>query len=98
MANGGREQLFDVRNDPHELTNLAAQRLEVVRMLRATAASVCDVPGAHDALDPETRDLRVFEFQRLPRHRIYQFDRSRGVTGFPERPEDALKAYRAQQG
>jgi len=97
LANGGREQLFDVRDDPHELSNLAGQRPEVVRMLRTTAVSVCDVPGARDALDPERRDLKAFEFTRLPRRRIYQFDRSRGVSGFPDRPEDALKAYRSRQ-
>jgi hypothetical protein len=25
--------------------------------------------------------------------RIYQFDRSRGVVGFPDKPQDALKTF-----
>jgi hypothetical protein len=49
------------------------------------------VPGARDALDGEK--LRAFPFRERPRMRIYQFDRSRGVVGFPDRPEDALKGF-----
>jgi len=94
LANGGREQLFDVRNDPNELKNLAGERPGVVRMLRATAISMCDVPGARDALAAERRDFRAFPFEPRPLFRIHQFDRSRGVTGFPDWPEDVLRAYR----
>ena len=42
-----------------------------------------------DALDGDK--LRVFPFRKRAPKRIYQFDRSRGVLGFPEKPEDALK-------
>jgi len=63
------------------------------RMMRETAAAACKVPGAADALDGN--DLRTWSFQERKRNRIYQFDRSRGVRGFPERPEDVLEAYRA---
>jgi arylsulfatase A-like enzyme len=34
------------------------------------------------------RRLRAFPFQPRPRTRIYQFDGSRGIRGFPARPED----------
>lgn len=95
IANGGLEQLFDLRTDPHELHNLAGARPDVARMLRTTAASACDVPGARDAL--QGGDLRAFPRADRELVRIYQFDYSRGVTGFPDRPEDALKAYRARQ-
>ncbi|GAG44736.1 unnamed protein product, partial [marine sediment metagenome] len=34
--------------------------------------------------------LRAFPFEARELRRIYQFDESRGVTGFPERPGDVL--------
>ena len=94
MANGGYRQLFDLASDPYELHNLADEHPEVVRRLHNTAAYVCDVPGARDALGggPGGCDLKVFPYTPRPLTRIYQFDRSRGVTGFPERPEDVLRS------
>jgi arylsulfatase len=89
LANGGREQLFNAVEDPAEARNLAAERAEIALRLRALAAAVCNTPGAAAALAGE--DLRVFPFQARPLNRIYQFDRSRGVTGFPARPEDVLQ-------
>lgn len=107
LANGGREQLFNVVEDPAELhnqlaapTNLQIRLLpedqppsevpaSVARRLRRLAVQRCSVPGAVAAL--QEGDLRAFPFQERPRRRIYQFDRSRGVTGFPARPEDVLK-------
>jgi hypothetical protein len=52
---------------------------------------MCRAPGAIDALAGD--ELRTFPFRERPRTRIYQFDRSRGVTGFPEQPQDALKGF-----
>jgi hypothetical protein len=47
------------------------------------------VTGATEALDGDK--LRVFPFRQRKPTRIYQFDQSRGVVGFPDKPEDALK-------
>ena len=94
FANGGGEQLFDMQNDPQELHNVVADYPDVTQKLRARAGAACDVPGAADALD--AAGLRTFPYRDRPRNRIYQFDRSRGVAGFPERPEDALNSYRLQ--
>jgi arylsulfatase len=91
IANGGGQQLFDMVNDPLELQNCVSEQEEVARAMRQTAVSACDVPGANDALDGE--DLRVFPYTARERSRIHQFDRSRGVTGFPERPQDVLEAW-----
>ena len=88
MANGGRQQLFDVEVDPNELKNLADSRPEVLAGLRREAVAACQVPGAHDALDGA--GFRSFAFLARPAGRIYQFDASRGVKGFPARPEDVL--------
>lgn len=88
IANGGREQLFDLTNDPCELKNLLASEPAAAASLRDIAVSACSVPGAKDALD--SKGLRSFPYSERKRIRIYQFDRSRGITGFPAKPEDAL--------
>ncbi len=86
LANGGREQLFDLEMDPNELRNRIEDYPEVKRELRALAVAECGVIGASDAL--QGNDLRSFPYQERPRKRIYQFDRSKGVEGFPEKPAD----------
>jgi len=91
MANGGREQLFNLKQDPNELSNCVASASKIRNELHALGVQACQAPGARDALDGEK--LRAFPFRERPRTRIYQFDRSRGVVGFPHRPEDALKDF-----
>ncbi len=86
IANGGREQLFDLAADPEELRNRAGDETGERRRLRRLAVEACRVPGAAAALDGD--DLRSFPFAEMPRKRIHQFDASRGVRGFPVRPED----------
>jgi choline-sulfatase len=88
LANGGREQLFDLQSDPHELRNLAAAKPDIVCELRRRAIAVCRSPGARDALEKD--DFRTFEFKSAPPRRICQFDRSRGVAGFQKHPGDVL--------
>jgi choline-sulfatase len=95
MANGGREQLFHMREDPLELANRADDRPDVARRLRERAVAACGVPGAADALCGD--DLHALPYRERARRRIYQFDRSRGVSGFPARPEDVLRAYRDRE-
>jgi choline-sulfatase len=91
MANGEREQLFDRKKDPNELSNCVTSSPEVRRALYALAVKACRVPGALGALDGNK--LRAFPFRQRPPTRIYQFDRSRGVVGFPDEPQDALKGF-----
>jgi arylsulfatase len=91
MANGGREQLFNLRRDPNELSNCVGSSSEIRDDLYALAVKACRVPGATDALDGDK--LRVFPFRKRTPKRIYQFDRSHGVLGFPEKPEDALQGF-----
>lgn len=89
MANGGREQLFDLARDPLEHSNLIDSAHEIAGRLRSAAAGACDRPELRAALDGH--GLRALSFEARPLRRIYQFDRSRGVTGFPKHPEDVLK-------
>ncbi len=91
MANGSREQLFNLRKDPNELSNCVGSASRVRNELHALGVQACRAPGAADAVDGDK--LRAFPFRERPRTRIYQFDRSRGVIGFPDRPQDALKGF-----
>ena len=91
MANGGREQLFNVREDPDEVCNRTADAPDVRGNLNALAAAQCAVLGARDAL--EGNRLRSFSYRERPRKRIYQFDKSKGVTSFPGNPDDAVRAF-----
>jgi len=91
LANGGGEQLFNVTEDPQECRNLAAEKPDVARGLRDRAVAACEVPGAAGAL--ADGDLRALPYRRRDLRRIYQFDASRGVRGFPDRPGDALAGW-----
>jgi arylsulfatase len=91
MANGGREQLFDRRRDPNELSNCVSSSPQIRENLYDLAVKSCRTPGATDALDGDK--LRVFPFRERTPKRIYQFDRSHGVVGFPDKPEDALQGF-----
>jgi len=91
FANGGLEQLFDLDRDPAEIRNFAESRQDVCVRLREAAVAACRQPGARDALDGD--DFKVFPFKKWEwgGARCYQFDRSRGITGFPKRPRDVLR-------
>jgi SAM-dependent methyltransferase len=91
MANGQREQLFNLRADPDELCNRVAEAHDVRAELNALAAARCAVLGAREALEGDR--LRSFPYRERPRKRIYQFDKSKGVTSFPENPADAVSNF-----
>lgn len=95
MANGGREQLFNVRTDPDELHELAASHPGIATGLQARAIAALQCPIGQDALDGGR--LRRFPFEPRPRQRYVQFDLSRGVTGFPEHPGDLLRQRNANE-
>ena len=84
IANGGREQLFNLSDDPNELRECLNEFPEVARRLRELAIRSLNSPGAADALDGGK--LKAFPYTRRRRGRIYQFDASRGIRGFPDKP------------
>ena len=88
MANGGREQLFDVESDPGEIQQLLERRPDEARHLRQAAVAALDNSAGAAALDGS--DLKILPYAERPLRRIYQFDRSRGVEGFPDSPQDLL--------
>jgi len=91
MANGGREQLFNLRDDPHELKNLAQGRRDIANNLRGEVAKSTSRPALRAGMNGD--DLLAFPFAARPLQRIYQFDRSRGVKGFPQHPKDVLAKW-----
>lgn len=91
MANGGREQLFNLELDPNELLNCVAENKTTRDALYGLALKNCAAPGARDALDGD--QFRSFPYRARPKQRIYQFDQTRGVIGFPDKPEDVLRHF-----
>ncbi|MHC4122664.1 MAG: sulfatase family protein [Planctomycetota bacterium] len=94
LANGNQEQLFNVTKDPKESVLMNKQKPEILAQMRAKAIKAVKVEGASDALDGDK--FKAFAFTQRPLKRIYQLDRSHGVKGFPEKPEDALYEFRKQ--
>jgi choline-sulfatase len=86
MANGGREQLFNLDEDPDETVLRNRDRPEVVAHMRSLAKQACKSTGAADALNDA--ELKAFDFEPFDRVRCYQFDASRGVHGFPDDPSE----------
>ena len=90
MANGGREQLFNLNDDPNELRQRMDDAPDVARGLRAIATEALNRPNVNRALDKDGA-LLALPLQERPLRRIYQFDRSRGIKGFPQKPGDVLR-------
>ena len=84
MANGGQEQLFNLKDDPNELVNLndAIRRAEMKHILE----NHCRRDGLWEALD-ENGCIRAFEYTARPLIRVHQFDASFGVHDFTFKPE-----------
>ena len=88
IANGGREQLFNLRDDPHELQQRVDQHRDVADRLRGLAVARMREHGLTQVLNDAGDDLRAFEYEQWSRDRIMQFDLSRGVRGFPDDPAE----------
>lgn len=87
FANGGQEQLFNLANDPNELDQRIDQDTGAAEKLRGVARKALSRPNADRALTPDG-DLLKLPYEERPLRRIYQFDRSRGVRGYPDKPEN----------
>ncbi|HQL65905.1 MAG TPA: hypothetical protein PLS78_08610, partial [bacterium] len=71
----------------------AIEEKHIARRMREIALKSCQHPGVRDAL--KGKDFRIFPFKKWVWHgeRVYQFDLSRGIKKFPEKPEDALNDW-----
>ena len=90
LANGGREQLFNLAEDPNELRQRLDDAPEVAARLRDIALSETSRPGGDLAL--ENGRLKALPFEARPLGRVYQFDGRLGVTSFPAHPKDVYPA------
>src|SRR5438045_8369251 len=70
MANGGREQLFNLRQDPNEVSNHIESAHGIRDDLHDLGAKACRVPGAIDARDGDKLGLLLL--RERARLRIYQ--------------------------
>ena len=91
IANGGREQLFNIKEDPQELTLQNDKAPDILRRLRQYAAESCYKPGVDAALDGA--DLKCFDLTPREPERVIQMDKSKGADGFPEHPSDVLEGW-----
>ena len=90
VANGGREQLFNVAQDPNELRQKLTNESAVADGLRKAALEALSV-NRNAARALQGKSLKSFSYGARPLQRVYQMDRSRGVFGFPQKPEDLLR-------
>lgn len=91
MANGGREQLFNLSEDPHELHQCLEENPAIVEQMRQRALETLSAPETSAAVEKDT--LKSFPFRARKYRRIYQFDSSRGIQGFPDKPEAVFKKF-----
>lgn len=82
MANGGREQLFDLEQDPGETVNLANSSAERIAAFRQEAARHCGKAGLRQALSDDC--LNVLPDEQRPLIRIHQFEFSAGIEDFEQ--------------
>jgi arylsulfatase len=92
MANGGRKQLFNCKEDPNEIIQRTDDAPEAANRLHSQIINALSHPNLQAAL--EDGDCKAFPFEPMERKRVYQYNRSYGEKGFPERPEELLKIYR----
>lgn len=90
MANGGREQLFNINEDPNELVQKANDCPELVKKFRQAAIDKLSETTCKDAVLKEG-DLKSFVFEERDLRRIYQFEGPNALRKFPDKPQDILK-------
>ena len=97
FANGGLEQLFDLGRDKRELCNIAGSNPAALAELREVATEKCASTAAVGGGALMEVPFKEYSPEDNPngivRTRIYQFDASRGVTGFPEHPADVMEYF-----
>lgn len=86
MANGGHSLLFNVADDPSELSPIQDAHPEIVEEFIALLEAELTRESVLDAFDGD--HLRTFPYVVRPLQRIMQFDRARGVEGYPANPAD----------
>ena len=82
MANGGRELLFNLKDDSNELNQLAGKYPNMTKQFKEAALlEIQKRPSLKNALDNQRR-LKVLSFKERPLTRIHQFDSSKNIDDF----------------
>ena len=81
MVNGGREQLFHLSEDPHELVNLVQSEEKIREEMYQTALEKCQSePGLKNAV--ESKKLRSIPYHPRKLERLHQFDFSKNIMDY----------------
>jgi choline-sulfatase len=91
IANGGREQLFNVERDPEEREELTALEPSVHERLRRQLVEELQSRDLDAALDGD--DLWASTFERYERSRIHQLASWKGVEDFPDDPATVVEDF-----
>jgi choline-sulfatase len=94
LANGGREQLFNLADDPDELVNRADDDAAVAARLRSAAVRDLRDQGLEEVICDD--DLSGFPFGARDHDRICQFLSWKDVDGFPVNPGDVIDDWELQ--
>lgn len=81
MANGGREQLFNLDIDPSEMENLIDRESEISVLLRQKTAEKCSSTVDLKCMVSDNC-LVSYPFKARPLGRLHQFAFSRGITNY----------------
>jgi arylsulfatase len=80
ISNGNRRQLFNLKNDPNELNNLADIEVEKLNELHETAHGYAYRQGLYQAFDGD--NFKIYPYTQRPFERINQMSYDLGVTDF----------------
>ena len=80
MANGGKEQLFHLIEDPEELVLYNIKEEQIMKQMRKRNLDFCGREGLLSAKDK--MQMKSFSYKERPRFRIHQFDLSGGIHDF----------------
>ncbi|MDC7232933.1 MAG: sulfatase-like hydrolase/transferase, partial [Spirochaetales bacterium] len=81
MANGGREQLFNLKEDPYEMDNCIDRASETAALFRYKAVEKCLAEPDLNAM-VAGRCLVSYPFEARPLGRLHQFAFSKGITDY----------------
>lgn len=81
MKNGGREQLFDLEQDPYELVNLAKVQPDRAQALREILYQKCTAEAGLDG-STDHGQLNAIPFTPRKLERLHQFDFSEGILDY----------------
>ncbi len=81
FANGGKEQLFNLKKDPNELKNVVKTEADVAGRMRKIAIDKCLCESGLAGAATES-GMVAFDYEQRTLLRLHQFDFSKNVTDY----------------